>query len=121
MKYHVNSIGCKIVVDSYNNGEDPETEQYWDENYTFSGDSIEEVVDKVLGCYSMDKKNAVVFDNRIIVNRISDESQCPLTEEEMELWKKGVITGYSFEIDFDVYGLIEHDELVATTNIESYD
>lgn len=121
MKYLVNSINCRMAVDSYNDGQNPETEEYWDEQYTFYGKTIEEVVGKVLDFYDMDKENATVFDDRILVNNITDADRYPLNEEELELWKKNEITGYSFEIDFMVYGLIEHDELVATTKIESYD
>lgn len=121
MKYYVKSVSCKAVVDSYRNGQDPYTEQYWDESSNFSGETIEEVVDAVLAYYNMEKEDATVLDDRIIVSRISDEHLSPMSEKDLARWRNSEITGFSFEIDFRVYGLIGHDELVATTNIESYD
>ena len=114
-KYMALNIRFRMVEDSYEEGENPNDEHYWDTTQRFEGDTIQDVVNKVAKEYGFDAKDAYVFDDIIAIEMMVDRNVCELSKEEEEMWRKGKFKAYNYEVRFDVIAMqrINHDELVA--------
>ena len=117
----------KLVETSFSEGEG-ETIQDWDLKLDKSYKNVDDLIKDVSSNFftEFNKEQALILDNRLILESVVDKETNTITREEVSLWENGEFDAYNLVVTctielYETKPVTDTERIASILDIENYD